>query len=259
MAEIILTGSCGDNATFNLYDDGLLEILGTGGMKDYGNYTTIPWYNYRNKIKAITFAEKITSIGQYAFYGCTGLTSITIMGNGVTSIGQYAFYGCTGLTSITIPDSVTSISGWTFFGCTGLTNITIPNSITSIRRAAFQNCTSLTSVTIPENVTTIERQAFGNCTNLELITMLGTTPPTLTYSTIFIGADSLRINVPFSSLDAYKTANYWENYANIIHGVESLSELFTRIANSIRSKTGKTDSIVAHNFPEEIEKISSNN
>ena len=70
----------------------------------------------------ITIPDSVTSIGDSAFEGCTGLTNITIP-DSVTSIGYRAFYGCTGLTNITIPDGVTSIGGGAFFGCTGLTNI----------------------------------------------------------------------------------------------------------------------------------------
>ncbi len=87
----------------------------------------------------------VTSIGDYAFNNCTGLTSITIP-NGVTSIGYSAFYNCTGLTSITIPDSVTSIGRFAFSACTKLTSVTIPDSVTSIGDYAFYGCTKLTSV-----------------------------------------------------------------------------------------------------------------
>ena len=78
----------------------------------------------------------VTSIGDYTFDECTGLTSI-IIPNGVTSIGNAAFRGCTGLTSITIPNSVTSIGSFAFYQCTGLTSIIIPNSVTSIGYQAF--------------------------------------------------------------------------------------------------------------------------
>ncbi len=88
----------------------------------------------------------VTSIGDYAFYGCDGLTSVTIP-NSVTSIGDSAFIWCDGLTSVTIPTSVTSIGDYAFGFCDGLTSVTIPNSVTSIGYSAFKGCRSLTSVT----------------------------------------------------------------------------------------------------------------
>jgi|GEM_PF-4700944 len=90
----------------------------------------------------------VTSIGIQAFYGCSGLTIITIP-NSVASIPIQAFYGCSGLTSIMIPGSVTSIGSSAFYNCSGLTSITIPNSVTSIGDYAFSNCTSLSSISIP--------------------------------------------------------------------------------------------------------------
>ena len=110
----------------------------------------------------------LTSIGQMAFYNCSGLTSITIP-NSVTSIGTVAFQSCSNLSSITIPNSVTSIGTEAFSGCSGLSSITIPNSVTSIGQMAFYNCSGLTSITIPNSVTSIGGSAFRRCSGLTSI------------------------------------------------------------------------------------------
>ena len=147
---------------------------------------------------------KVTSIGKYAFYKCSGLTSVTI-GNSVTSIGISAFYNCSGLTSVTIGNSVTSIGNSAFSNCSGLISIivdesnpsfssiegilynndattliycpitkktvTIPNSVTSIDYSAFYGCSGLTSVTIPNSVTSIGNYAFYGCSGLTSVTI----------------------------------------------------------------------------------------
>ena len=116
-------------------------------------------------LTSIEIPNSVTSIGGFAFQGCTGLTSITIT-NRVTSIGNRAFQSCTGLKKIDIPDSVTSIGYEAFWGCTGLTSITIPDSVTSISWGIFRDCTGLTSITIPNSVTSIGSGAFSGCTSL---------------------------------------------------------------------------------------------
>ena len=116
-------------------------------------------------LTSITIPNSVTSIGERAFSSCSGLTSITIS-NSVTSIGKYAFCLCTGLTSITIPNSVTSIGNGAFTSCTGLTSVTIPNSVTSIGSSAFNGCSGLTSVTIPNSVTSIGSGSFSGCSGI---------------------------------------------------------------------------------------------
>ena len=119
---------------------------------------------------AYTIPNNVTSIGYYAFAGCSNLTSITIPNN-VTSIGYGAFSNCYKLTNITIPNSVTSISDYTFMYCLNLTSITIPNNVTSIGKGAFYYCRNLTSITIPNNVTSIGNVTFYDCRNLTSITI----------------------------------------------------------------------------------------
>ena len=116
-------------------------------------------------LTSVTIGNSVTSIGASAFFRCSGLTSVTI-GNSVTSIGDYAFCYCSGLTSVTIPDSVTSIGDYAFYYCSGLTSVTIGNSVTSIGDYAFYECSGLTSVTIPNSVTSIGNWAFSYCGSL---------------------------------------------------------------------------------------------
>ena len=119
-------------------------------------------------LTSITIPEGVTSIGEMAFYDCSSLTSVTIP-EGVTSIGDYAFDGCRGLTSVTIPEGVTSIGDHAFDGCLSLTSIIIPEGVTSIGDYAFDGCRGLTSVTIPEGVTSIGNGAFSRCSGLTSI------------------------------------------------------------------------------------------
>ena len=107
----------------------------------------------------------VTSIGDYAFYGCTGLRSISIP-DCVTWIRKGAFGDCKGLVSVTIPASVSWIMERTFAGCSALTDITLPSSVSSIGEYAFQNCSSLKNIVLPEGVTWIWEWTFGGCTSL---------------------------------------------------------------------------------------------
>ena len=158
----------------------------------------------------------VTSIGEKAFYECSGLTSITIP-NSVTSIGNGAFCDCSGLTNITIPNSVTSIGNYAFAGCDGLTSITIPNSVTSIGDYAFYWCFSLESITIPNSVTSIGNGAFQYCENLTDVYCLATDVPTAE-SDAFKESypEYMTLHVPEEAIDSYKTTEPWSSFGTIV-------------------------------------------
>ena len=184
-----------DNLTWKLYEDGTLNISGTGAMKDYNaDDNPSPAYN-NSKVKKIVIEKGVTSVGDYAFRSCNNLTSIMIS-NSVTSIGNYAFFYCTSLTSVTIPDNVTSIGNYAF-AYTGLKSITIPDSVTNIGNYAFAGCKDLTSITIPDSVTSIGNYAFYNCSSLTSITI----PDSVTSigNSAFVGCKNLTsITIPDS-------------------------------------------------------------
>ena len=122
---------------------------------------------YRDEVNKVIVKDGVTSIGDFAFYKCSSLTSITIPSS-VTTIGYGAFYYCSSLTSVTIPSRVTSIGNYAFSGCTSLTSIDIPSSVTSIGYKTFYHCSSLTSIEIPSAVTSIGDYAFFDCPNLTI-------------------------------------------------------------------------------------------
>ena len=151
-----------------MVDENNLNYSSIDGVLFNKKKTELILYPVGNSRNAYSIPNSVTSIGYYAFWGCTNLRNIKIPNN-VESIGDYAFYNCTSLTSVTIPNSVTSIGNDAFYGCSSLTSVTIPNSVTSIGNNAFYGCSSLTSVTIPDSVTSIGYSALSSCTSLTLI------------------------------------------------------------------------------------------
>ncbi len=160
-------GRCGDSITWALDDSGNLTLSGSGEMWDY-NENDLPFRSLR--IKTVTIGDGITSIGNSAFQGCSGLTELTLP-NSITSIWEGAFCGCSGLTEQTLPNSVKNIGNSAFEGCSGLTELTLPSSVTSIGESAFQGCSGLTKLTLPNSVTSIGESAFRGCRGLTELTL----------------------------------------------------------------------------------------
>ena len=233
--------------------DGELNSFAIGcGATEYtipDSVTTIGYGAFAvcSSLTSVTIPDSVTEIGLSAFEGCSSLTSVTIP-DSVTTIGDYAFCECYSLTSVTIPDSVTTIGEGAFAVCSslqefngefasedgrcliidgelnsfaigcGATEYTIPDSVTTIGYGAFAVCSSLTSVTIPDSVTEIGLSAFEGCSSLTSVYCKATTPPAGGSSMFYDNASGRKIYVPMESVEAYKSASYWKNYADYIEG-----------------------------------------
>ena len=190
------SGTCGENPTWTLDEEGTLTISGTGIMYNCTKEDYVSWYKDRDEIYHVIIEEGVTSIGKNAFSPCSRLSDVTIS-NSVTTIGERAFHHCVHLTKVKIPDSVTSIGERAFEQCTGLKDVDIPNSVTSIGKVAFAGCTSLEYVDIPDSVTIIDESTFQNCTSLTHVTIPNSVKRIFTWA--FLGCSSLRsISIPDS-------------------------------------------------------------
>lgn len=182
------------------------------------NYTVTSIGNdafVNSSLTSITIPNSVTTIGNSAFWGCTGLTSITIP-NSVTSIGNGAFSDCYGLTSATIGDAVTTIGDGAFANCTSLNSITIPNSVTAIGNTAFYSCSALTTVTIGSGVTSIGDYAFYGCYGLTTVNCYIPTPLTIDPNVFgSLNQSACTLNVPTGTETAYQNAAVWQDFAPI--------------------------------------------
>lgn len=191
-------------------------------MKALGCEFAIPdtWKIYYTASSKVELYNKTGFGANYVSNEWGGYSGVITFDGEVTSIGERAFYNDDSLKSITIPNSVTSIGQQAFYNCTSLTSATIPNSVTSLGSYAFYQCTSLTSVTIPDSVANIGHSAFYGCSWLKKVYCKPTTPPSVVGAMFSANASGRKIYVPTESVDAYKTANYWSEYADSIYGYD---------------------------------------
>ena len=200
--------------------------------------TTIPIYAFYSStsLESIALPSELKKIDGYAFYGCSALNEVNFPSN-LSEIAYSAFNGCRNLKTIVLPESLTKLGeyfntdygtgkGYTFAYCTSLTSIVIPSKISAIRKGLFAECTQLQHVTLGAGVKTIEEDVFRNCTNLKTLYVCAPEPPTLEANDIFstTNYNNCTLYVPEGSVDAYKGADYWKNFTNIVGGIPTVPE-----------------------------------
>ena len=232
--------SIGDKAFQTCYS--LESVTISNGIVSIGNNA----FDYCTSLTSVEIPNSVKTIGNSAFIGCAGLTTINIP-NSVTTIGGAAFTSCKGLVSIAIPNNVTEIKSYTFMNCSSLTTFVIPDGVKTIGGNAFQGCSGLTSITIPNNVSYIEGSTFEDCSGLTSAT-IGSGVKSI-YSKAFYGCknlmdvycmpesvpstnsdafkdsyqESITLHVPAKSINAYKDAEPWNKFYEIV-AIEGIVE-----------------------------------
>ena len=196
----------GTNCIGNSTDDGKLSVLDLSEAKIVKGGDCY----YRD------FQTSNDVVGDFAFYGCSRLTSLTLPA-GITKIGYSAFEDCSGLTSLTLPDGITEIGSYAFSGCSGLTSLNLPASITEIGSYTFSDCSRLTSLTLSAGITEISSDAFWGCSGLTSIYVYAEKVPKIGWY-VFERFDAKKctLYVPMRTRDNYRLSGFGNYFENIV-------------------------------------------
>ncbi|GHT68585.1 hypothetical protein FACS189452_08520 [Bacteroidia bacterium] len=246
---IVLTELDLSGATVVAYDgsDGTNPSYTSYPVNEMPEYSFVDPDTYEGKTSpiSVTLPTNLTSIGEGAFYECTGLTNITLPAGlitigysafqncsgltgtltlpvGLTSINNYTFSGCSGLTALTLPDGLIDIGNGAFSWCSGLTGtLSLPASLTTIYSAAFSNCSGLTALSLPVGLTTLDNNAFYGCNGLKHVINLNPSP--LSISNVFSNAttSTALFAVPSAAVSTYAVATGWSDFSHI-YGYDSV-------------------------------------
>ena len=226
----------GTNLAWYITEDSILIISGSGAMANFIHRADAPWYDYRYAIKEIYFPEELTSIGNYAFYDCYNLLTVSIP-PAVTSIGSDAFDECWKLyyvntpsleawCNINFPDTAanpTCMSHKLYLDGPQIEYLVIPPTITTIKDNAFVRC-DFKKVTLHANVTSIGFMAFENCNEMDTMVCYATTPPELTYGHLGYLLNTV-LSVPQASVEAYLAIDGYRNSFKEIIGFSEVTDI----------------------------------
>lgn len=234
------SGTCGDNLTWE-YNAGTLTLSGTGAMYDYHDYSSYfndfsraaPWMeHYWNQIRTVVVDEGVTQIGNYAFYTCENLVSVSLPSS-LTSIGEYAFCACLHLPTINFPEGLKSIGEIAFDECNALTTVVLPASLESLGRFAFQACENLTSVELPASLKNIGNYVFQNSKKISDITVHWTSLEGVSVGNNIFNSHpnpgSITLHIPTGTKSIYENADPWKDL-KIVEEEQGIEEIRTNPA-----------------------------
>ena len=215
------------------------EATQCNSIDEYGGENASVFYNFTT----VDFGDNVESIPYRAFYGCANLTGNLILPNSLAHIGDQAFYNCYGLESLMLNNSLETIGSEAFRNCGGLKGeLILPEALLSVGNNAFTSCDEISTITynaihctemgnaqspvfydcasiahinIGENVQSIPNYAFKRCSTVVDMRVGAVTPPVIASSTFGTVSRSIPVSVPYGSGDAYRSAQYWEEFFNI--------------------------------------------